>query len=166
MSLKSTLSKLALISSFTLSIFMLSAQAQSSAVTIQCGDLNEAYVDMDLSESFREQFANEEDTSYDYLVAGRNCGLGSWESNEEYEVLVMFKKKALGDYVGLGPFTIKPLDIKFYGDSETILSKIRNPKGVVLSGLNKDGINGDNLSASVETKRGNGFLKVILRKIQ
>lgn len=165
MSIKSIATKLFLISSFTLSALIVSAHAES-AVTIQCGDVNEAYVDMDLSDSFREQFASEEDSSYGYLVAGRNCGLGSWQSSEGYEVLLMFKKKALGDYVGLGPFTIKPLEIKFYGHNSSILNRIRSPEGVVMSGVDKDGVNGDNLSAKISTKRGSGHLKVILRKIQ
>ncbi len=165
MSLMTYALKIAAITSLIFSASM--ASANSLNVKVQCGDLNEAYVDLDLSESFKEQFAEEaQDESYDYLVAGRNCGLESWQSKEEYEVLVMFKKKALGDHVGLGPFTIKPLDITFFGDKESTLKKIRSADGVVLSGINKDGIHGDGLSAAMETKRGSGFVKLILRKIQ
>jgi hypothetical protein len=81
-----------------------------------CGDTNEAYVDMDLSDYFKETYLTDrkkneyQNEGFEYFFAGRNCGLGSWQG-ETYSVLFLFEDKKSREIFDFGPFSLFTAEI-------------------------------------------------------
>jgi hypothetical protein len=140
-------------------------------VEIECGDIHPDYVSMDLSSDFQNEYfsrnsqAEYQAEGYTYFIAGRNCGKGSWQSNEDYQVLIMRERKALLEFRLdlLGPFSINPGKITLTLPSEEVLHN-----GVVLIGESEVKLLGvvgrSPIAAKLKTNRGSGRVKIIIKK--
>ncbi|MEA9355159.1 hypothetical protein SHI21_03055 [Bacteriovorax sp. PP10] len=148
---------------------LFASNAFAGNTKVQCGDTNEAYVKMDLDEAFTNKYLNQEQLNqysnegYDYMIAGRNCGLDTWESNTRFQVLFLFEGKKAREVFDLGPFSqfdatftlnidLKQLqndDLVLTGDKESFGSrKIKNADNSV--------------SGTLDSKRGAGKVKMII----
>ncbi|HEX4925493.1 MAG TPA: hypothetical protein VFV50_15475 [Bdellovibrionales bacterium] len=100
---------------------------------IVCGDVQKAYVEMDLSAQFKSDYRSTVEqygsAGYDVAFAGRNCGVGSYVGNPEFEVLLLMKRTHPMIRDLLGPMGIISAEIEVLNStSEALL------KGVVLVG--------------------------------
>lgn len=140
--------------------------------TIVCGDVADGYVTMDLSEAFTSKYLTAElkeeykKEGYNYLVAGRNCGLGSFTSNIEFEILFLFKGSRAREIIDLGPFTIYSAKINLDLNTEDLRSSDLIMSSEETSTTRKLMSEYDNVSGSLSLSRGSGKVKIIISPIR
>jgi hypothetical protein len=141
-----------------------------------CGDTNDAYVDMDLSDYFKETYltdrqkAEYEKEGFEYIFAGRNCGLGSWRG-ETYSVLFLFEDKKAREALDFGPFSLFTAEINLRLGEDKI-NKDRNAGKFMKADLimtssdsrGKRELSGEDgtITGVMTSERGAGRVKIII----
>lgn len=156
---------------FLLSAFNVHASSTPNS-TIVCGDTNSAYATsemQDLSEYFVKDHLSLSDRAdykqqgYKYIIAGRNCGLNSYDSETQFEVLFLFQgKNTLKELIDLSIFSVFGAKIVFNGSLDENLKS-----DLVLDGDSKEllqEVDGTLIAAKLESGRGSGKVKVIIRQ--
>jgi hypothetical protein len=144
---------------------------------LECGDTDEGYIDIDLSDYFKETYLSEkqkaeyEKEGFDYIIAGRNCGLGSWQG-EGYSVLFLFESKKSREVFDLGPFSLFKAEIALQLSGEKFKNDRNNGKSIktdlILTGGNdsdgKRNMTGENgaIKGFMTSERGSGKVKIII----
>ena len=134
-------------------------------VSIQCGDTNSAYVNMDLSDNFKQKHLSDSKISeyqkegLSYIIAGRNCGLDAWDNLPRFQVLFLYEGKKPTEVFDLGPMTIFPATIDLDMNQ---LSDEFSTNGMILSGDGNTLTSEGGISGSIEHRRGKGSVKVII----
>lgn len=135
---------------------------------VQCGDTNEAYVKMDLDEAFTNKYLSQDQLNqyfnegYDYMIAGRNCGVDSWQSDTRFQVLFLFEGKKAREAFDLGPFSqfdatfTLNIDLKQLQSADLVLTGEESFGSRKIKNADKS------VSGKLNSERGSGKVKMII----